>query len=287
VNIPFSITGFIASAVLALSATTSHAAPLGGGFHGGSIHGGFAAHSAGTTFRTGSGVRRNFGFRRVAAFNQNRRFFHRDHRVFFPQFVWPGYWYPYFYPNDYSYLDYGPEDGYQYWDNSAASLQSDSSRPAVDHGPSVIIINPAISRSMDTGSHTGYNESGYSSTDAAWQQRTAIQNPTEKIGSPADPGTVAPPRVPQPAQTAAKETPAMAPAQSGPFGKFVVVSWLEDGGKDVIYVQDTETNQIQKITSEPNLDKLRIVELHRNADPKLFEAVISNGSQQGPVRFRF
>src|SRR5207245_8185201 len=36
-----------------------------------------------------------------------------------------------------------------------------------------------------------------------------------------------------------------------------------------------------------NLDNFRIVELHPNADPKLFEAVISNGSQQGPVRFRF
>jgi hypothetical protein len=34
------------------------------------------------------------------------------------------------------------------------------------------------------------------------------------------------------------------------------------------------------------LDNFRIVELHRNPDPKLFEAVISNGSQQGPVRFR-
>src|SRR5271165_544596 len=52
-------------------------------------------------------------------------------------------------------------------------------------------------------------------------------------------------------------------------------------------VQNTETNDVQKITSEPNLDNFRIVELHPNADPKLFEAVISNGSQQGPVRFRF
>jgi len=55
----------------------------------------------------------------------------------------------------------------------------------------------------------------------------------------------------------------------------------------VIYVQNTETNDVQKITFEPNLDNFRIVELHPNADPKLFEAVISNGSQQGPVRFRF
>ena len=53
------------------------------------------------------------------------------------------------------------------------------------------------------------------------------------------------------------------------------------------YVQNTETNDVQKITSEPNLDNFRIVEVHPNADPKLFEAIISNGSQQGPVKFRF
>ena len=65
--------------------------------------------------------------------------------------------------------------------------------------------------------------------------------------------------------------------QVAAFGNLVVVSWLEDAGKDVIYVQNTETNDVQKITYEPNLDNFRIVELHPNADPKLFEAVISNG----------
>ena len=96
-----------------------------------------------------------------------------------------------------------------------------------------------------------------------------------------------PPAVPQPTQTAAKGTQIKPQAQAGAFGNLVLVSWLEDAGKDVIYVQNTETNDVQKITSEPNLDNFRIVELHPNADPKLFEAVISNGSQQGPVRFHF
>jgi len=68
--------------------------------------------------------------------------------------------------------------------------------------------------------------------------------------------------------------------------KLVLVSWLNDAGKTVIYVQNTETNEVQKITSEPNKDNFRIVEIHPNADPKLFEAVISNGSEKGPVRFR-
>src|SRR5260370_22523048 len=91
----------------------------------------------------------------------------------------------------------------------------------------------------------------------------------------------------QPTQTAAKGTQTTPQAHAGGFGNLVLVSWLEDAGKDVIYVQNTETNDVQKITSEPNLDNFRIVELRPNADPKLFEAVISNGSQQGPVRLRF
>jgi hypothetical protein len=270
---------FIASAFFTLAAT-SHAAPPGGGLHGGSFRSGFGAHSAGPAFRMGSGIRRNF------AFHRDRRFFDRDHRVFFQQFAWPVYWYPY-YPYDYSYLDYGPDNDYQYWDNSAASVQPESLRPAVDHGPVVVIINTGNSRPMDSRANTAYLNSGYSSTDAAGQQRIVMQDPPEKIGPGADPRTFVPPAVPQPTQTAAKGTQTKPKAQAGIFGNLVLVSWLEDAGKDVIYVQNTETNEVQEITSEPNLDNFRIVELHPNADLTLFEAVISNGSQQGPVRFRF
>jgi hypothetical protein len=68
--------------------------------------------------------------------------------------------------------------------------------------------------------------------------------------------------------------------------KLVLVSWLDDAGKIVIFVQNTDTNDVQEITSEPNKDHFRIVEIHPNPDPKLFEAVISNGNEKGPVRFR-
>ena len=281
-----SITGLAVSAVLTLSAT-SQAAPLGGGFHGGSFRGGFA-RGGGTAFRTGSGTRRNFGLHSAAGFNQRHRFFRGNRVVFFPQVVWPGYWYSDLYPYDYSYLDYGPDEDNQYWDDSATGpLKPYSDRPAVDRGPSVVIINSGASRLTDSGSHPEYNDGGYSSIDAAWRERPAVQNPPYQAGSPDDPTTVAPARAPQPAQPAAKDTPTTAHAQAGPFSKFVVVTWLQDGGKDVIYVQDTQTTEVQKITSEPNLDKFRIVEVHRNADPKLFEAIISNGAEQGSVRFRF
>jgi hypothetical protein len=285
-KMPSFVTGLIASSLLTLS-LTSRADPPGGGFRGANFRGGLVAHSPGTTFRTGYGVHRNLRFHPGPEFNQNRRPFHRDRRVFFSQFVWPGYWYPFVYPDDYSYLDYGPEDEYQYGDDSARSLQSESYRTVADHGPSVIVINAGNPRPTDSASHTADNDSGSSATNAAWQQRRALQNSNETVGPPADPGMGAPPRVPQAAQTPSKVTQTSVHPQAGTFGNLVVISWLEDGGKDVIYVQNTETNEIQKITSEPNLDQFRIIELHRNSDPKLFEAVISNGSQEGTVRFRF
>jgi hypothetical protein len=82
------------------------------------------------------------------------------------------------------------------------------------------------------------------------------------------------------------KTTIMGEYKSNVLDKLVLVSWLDDAGKIAIFVQNTETNEVQKVTSEPNKDHFRIVEIHPNADPKLFEAVISNGNEKGPVRFR-
>jgi hypothetical protein len=300
-SIKGSLAGLVLAGILTMIPAAAIAHGGGGGGHGGGGGGrGFGGGSGGHAFVGGGGhafggfTGRGFspGFSGTRGFSTGRfssrgdhgRFGDRgfrDHRVFSQQFAWPVYWYPY-YPYDYSYLDYGPENDYQYGDNSAASVQPES---GVDHGPVVVI--PGNSRPTDSMANTAYINSGYSSTDAAGQQRIVTQGPNEKIGPRADPRTVVPPAVPQPTQTAAKGTQTTPQAQAGAFGNLVLVSWLEDAGKDVIYVQNTETNDVQKITSEPNLDNFRIVELHPNADPKLFEAVISNGSQQGPVRFRF
>jgi hypothetical protein len=64
----------------------------------------------------------------------------------------------------------------------------------------------------------------------------------------------------------------------------VLVGWLNDAGNYVIFVQNTETKKLQKVTSEPNKDHFRIIEIRPNADPKLVEAVISNGTDQGTVK---
>ena len=281
-----SIVSLIACAFLTLAAR-SHAGSLGAGFHGGGFRGGLVAHSGGAGFRMGPGFRRDFGFRSDFALGRNRLLFHRGHRFFSQQFVWPAYWYPYYYPYDYSYLDYGPDYDYQYWDNSAAPVQPESSRPAADRSPIYIIVNTANSAPMNSTPNTGYISGGYSSTDPGGRQRIVSQEPIEKIGARPDPATLTPVAVPQPAEAAARSTQTAPQAQSGTFGNLVLLSWLENDGKDVIYVRNTETNDVQKITSEPNNDNFRIVEVHPNADPKQFEAIISNGNQQGPVRFRF
>jgi hypothetical protein len=270
---------FIASAFLTLSSLSPGAAfgagfRGGAGFHGGGFHSGFVAHSSGHA--RGSGIHRNFGFRSA----QNRRFFHHDHRVFFPQFAWPLYWYPYYSPYDYSYLD-DPDDSYQSGGGSAAVVPPDSSGSAAERGPVVVVIKTGNSGPTDSSPNPAYLNSVYSSTDPTGQPKMALPDPNKNTEAQADP------RPPvQPPQTAAKGTQTPQ-GNAGAFANLVLVSWLEEAGKDVIYVQNTETSDVQKITSEPNLDNFRIVKLHPNADPKLFEAVISNGSQQGPVRFHF
>jgi len=299
-----SLAGLLFTGILATMPAAAFAHGGEGGGHGfGGRGGGHAfiggGHGFGSGHAFGGFTGRGFspGFRGTRGFSTGRfsvrgdhgrlgdRGF-RDHRVFFQQFAWPVYWSPY-YPYDYSYLDYGPGNDYQYGDNSAASVQPESSRPAVDHSPVIVSINTGNARPMDSRAHAEYINNGYSSSDAAGQPRIAMQDPNEKIGPGADPRTFVPPAVPQPTQTAAKSAQTTPQTNVGAFGNLVLVSWLENAGKDVIYVQNTETNDVQKITSKPNLDNFRIVELHRNADPKLSEAVISNGVQQGPVRFRF
>jgi hypothetical protein len=287
-----SLAGLVLAGILAMTPAFAFANGGGGhGFAGGGAHRFGGAHAfggfAGRGLSPGFSRMRGFSAGRFSGRGDHGRFGDRgfrDHRVFFQQFAWPVYWYPY-YPCDYSYLEYGPDNDYQYGDNSAASVQPESFRPAVDHSPVVVITGN--SRPVDSSAKTAYINSGHNSTDPAGQQKMVMRDPNEKIGPRADPMTFVPPAVPQPTQTAAKGTQTKPQAQAGAFGNLVLVSWLEDAGKDVIYVQNTETNDVQKITSEPNLDNFRIVELHPNADPRLFEAVISNGSQQGPVRFHF
>ena len=81
-------------------------------------------------------------------------------------------------------------------------------------------------------------------------------------------------------------TPTIAAVRTTPFDKLILVSWLNDGGKDVVFVQNTDTSEVQKITSDPNPNNLKLVEIHKNPDPQKAEVVLSNGAEQGSVKFR-
>jgi hypothetical protein len=278
----------VAGLFLTVSATSEAGLP-GRGFHGGSIgrgarpasiHGGFSGggfrgrlvdRRAGAPFRTGQRIRRGFA---------GRRFFSGNPVVFYQPYGWPGYWDPY---DDQSYLEPDSGSDYQYWDNSAPSVQPQPSNRMVDQRPVVIVMNnPGNSRLIEQGSNPGYVNSGYIRHDAGEQPGLVVQDPNDRTDPPPSPAPVVPPATPATQNTQASLQPG-----PGVFGKFVVVGWLQDGGKDVVSIKNIETNDVQRITSQPNIDHLRLVEVHPNPDPRQFEAIISNGSDQGPVRFRF
>ena len=225
-------------------------------FHDGRFHNRFFAHDR---------------FFRRDRFLVHDRFFRRHHR-FVSNFAFVGFGFPDWYSNyDDSYSDDYPnndgEPGYdgQYFDESSVPTQSELARRA-NYLASLEGIsgfgNPlAVGSSNDRGS--------YRSTSAAERDMNVVREPNESTGAKADPVKLV---TPDPN------------TQGGTFANLILVGWLNDGGKDVIFVQNTETKKLQKVTSEPNKDHFRIIELRQNADPKLVEAVISNGTDQGTVK---
>src|ERR1700740_842806 len=63
----------------------------------------------------------------------------------------------------------------------------------------------------------------------------------------------------------------------------VLVSLLNNGGKDIAYVQNTETNEVQKVTKDLKVNNLRLVEIDRNTDPQKVEVVFAIGAEQETV----
>ncbi len=81
-------------------------------------------------------------------------------------------------------------------------------------------------------------------------------------------------------------TPASAQPPQSAFDKLFLTSWLKDGHQDVVFIQNLETNEVQKITTEPNQQHLRLISLHVGPSPQLVEALVSNGQEQGTLKFR-
>ena len=84
-------------------------------------------------------------------------------------------------------------------------------------------------------------------------------------------------------------TPSLAQGPASPFSKLILVNWLHDKDKDILFVQDTETNEVKKVTKEAgaNEDQLRLIEVVPNKNPSLIMAKLTNGREEGVVKFRF
>jgi hypothetical protein len=269
------LAGLIGTVFLALSSTARAGAPgggfrggglRGGGFRGGGFHGQFVGRNAGHTFGTERGIRRG------------NRFFGR-------QVIWPGYWYPYYWP-DYYPLDYSLlDDDTDYQAVSAGPVQQAYITRSANPSPVVVVVNQGNPGSADSSS-AGHANSNYGTTATEGQQSLAAQKSNEQMGTGADPSKAVSPGT-QAAAATVQSAPAVPQVPAGSASKFVLVSWLNFSGKDVLYVKNTQTNEVQKITSEPNRDNFRIVAVHPNEDPQEFEAIISDGSEHIPVRFRF
>ena len=83
-------------------------------------------------------------------------------------------------------------------------------------------------------------------------------------------------------------TPSVAQAAPSIFSKLVLLSWLQDKDKDIVFVQDTETNEVKKVTknASDNPDGLRLISVNANQNPSLIEAKLTNGKEEGVVKFR-
>jgi hypothetical protein len=292
-----SLAGLVMAGILAIMPAAAFA--HGGGGGGGGVGQGFGGGGGGHAFGGGVGhafsgfTGRGFSPRfmgrgphfsdasaRDFAFHEgrlNNRFFAHDrffrhHHRFVSNFAFVGFGLPDWYSNyDDSYSDDYPnndgEPGYdgQYFDESSVPTQSEPARRA-NYLASLEGIssfgNPlAVGSSNDRNSHR--------STSAEGRDVNVVSKPNESTGAKADPVKLV---TPDPN------------TQGGAFANLILVGWLNDAGNYVIFVQNTETKKLQKVTSEPNKDHFRIIELRPNADPKLVEAVISNGTDQGTVK---
>jgi hypothetical protein len=84
-------------------------------------------------------------------------------------------------------------------------------------------------------------------------------------------------------------TPSLGQGPASPFSKLILVNWLHDKGKDTLFVEDTETNEVTKVTKEEgaNADHLRLIEVVPNKNPSLIFAKLTNGREEGIVKFKF
>jgi hypothetical protein len=239
-------------------------------------------------------------------FTENGRHEHfrdRDRAFFITSFVvglgWPywNYWYwPYWSsyddPNDYSLED--PNNHYQVAIIPEARKQSQS-QEASDHQPDNQLyasLLAALARQAvaPRPAAAGFPQSNWSGPGAYPQSLTQNRQSSEERAQPnasslpsLRPGTAPSEETSRtPADTMSKAVPVQ---RSDNLPKRVLLSWFKEGGKEVALVEDTELKRVERVTTQPNSDHLRIVEVHSDINPQLSEVVISDGQKQETVRF--
>jgi hypothetical protein len=71
------------------------------------------------------------------------------------------------------------------------------------------------------------------------------------------------------------------------FQNLYLTSWLVDGAKEEVSVENAETKEVQTIGGQPNQHHVRLIALHLSPNPRTVEAVISDDRERGTVRFRY
>jgi hypothetical protein len=75
--------------------------------------------------------------------------------------------------------------------------------------------------------------------------------------------------------------------QNSRFQNLYLTSWLVDGAKEEVSVENAETKEVQTIGGQPNQHHVRLIALHLSPNPRSVEAVISDDREQGTVRFHY
>jgi hypothetical protein len=207
------------------------------------------------------------------AFGQDGRFHGRE-----SDFVGFGFPYPYYPYADEGHPDIEPYSGDGSGPAGAAAYPNDLARRGDYTMPMGSVLSPASSQLQGSGRGSHYAGSSNGPIIAREPQKDVRPEPNKPAALRANPPG---------ANASTLVTASTAAAHGHAFDKLVLVSCLKDAGKDTILVENTETNDVQQITSQPNKDHLRIVEIHVDENPRLTEVVISNGTEQGPVKFRF
>jgi hypothetical protein len=83
------------------------------------------------------------------------------------------------------------------------------------------------------------------------------------------------------------ESPATPQTRRTVFDDLFLNSWMNEGGKELVIVQNSQTGELQRVAARPNQNNLRLLGIHKNPNPQLVEAVIAQGREEGTVRFRF